>query len=77
MNPGVSGTDGPSYSEAAEELDRIIEALDRDEIDVDALAAQVGRAAELIRLCRERITRARTEVDEIVTSLEEDLGDED
>lgn len=71
--PETAAAGEPSYAEAAAELDRIIDALDHEEIDVDLLGEQVARAADLIRLCRDRITRARVEVDEIVNALEVDL----
>jgi exonuclease VII small subunit len=38
------------------------------------LAKQVQRAAELIRMCRNRIASARVEVETVVADLE-DLGD--
>jgi exodeoxyribonuclease VII small subunit len=58
------------YAEAMAELDRILEELERDDLDVDMLAERVRRASELIKLCRGRIDRARTDVDRIVTDLE-------
>ena len=43
------------YSEAVAELEQILEQLERPDVDVDVLARQVQRAAELIRMCRARI----------------------
>jgi exodeoxyribonuclease VII small subunit len=62
------------YAQAVAELDQILAALDRDNVDVDDLARQVRRAAELVRHCRGRIAGARTEVEQIVAELE-DLAD--
>jgi exodeoxyribonuclease VII small subunit len=62
------------YSEAVAELERILEQLERPDVDVDVLARQVQRAAELIRMCRARIAAARIEVESVVTQLD-DLGD--
>ena len=62
------------YGEAVAELEQILEQLERPDVDVDVLARQVQRAAELIRLCRERIAAARVEVETVVTELE-DMGD--
>src|SRR4051812_43829979 len=45
----------PSYAAAMTELDAILRALEDDELDVDALASRVARAAELLRWCRARI----------------------
>jgi len=67
----VSGTtDDPlAYADALAELEGILAGLEGDEPDVDHLAEQVARAAELIRLCRGRIAAARLEVDRVVTDL--------
>ena len=60
------------YSEALEELESILVDLDDDELDVDALATKVERAAALVRLCRARISGARMQVDEIVAGLDDE-----
>jgi exodeoxyribonuclease VII small subunit len=58
------------YAQALEELDRILVELEDPTIDVDQLGARVRRAAELIELCRERIARARLDVEQIVAGME-------
>jgi exodeoxyribonuclease VII small subunit len=63
-------TDEIGYADAMRELDDILEELERDDLDVDVLAARVQRASELIRLCRGRIARAQADVDRVVTDLE-------
>ena len=72
-------TDTPEvgYADAMAELDRILRELEDDSIDVDRLSDRVRRAAELIRLCRDRITRTRAEVAEIVADLEQLDGTDD
>ena len=62
---------GIGYAEAMTELDEILDELEGDHLDVDALAERVRRASELIKLCRTRITRAQEDVDRIVSDLEE------
>jgi exodeoxyribonuclease VII small subunit len=57
------------YADAVAELELILAGLEGDDLDVDALAARVGRAAELIRLCRDRIAATRLEVERVVTDL--------
>ncbi len=57
------------YATAVEELEAILAGLEGDELDVDRLAEQVARAAELIRECRDRIAATRFEVDRIVADL--------
>jgi exodeoxyribonuclease VII small subunit len=60
------------YAEAVHELEAILAGLEDDDVDVDHLAAQVRRAAELIALCRDRIADARVEVTQIVADLDDD-----
>lgn len=62
------------YGAAVAELEQILEQLERPDVDIDVLAKQVRRAAELIRMCRNRIASARIEVETVVADLE-DLGD--
>lgn len=75
-------TSGPTdddigYAAAIAELDEILTDLDDDELDIDLLARKVARAADLIRLCRARITGARLDVEHIVAELSEDAPDDD
>jgi exodeoxyribonuclease VII small subunit len=62
--------EGPTYAAAVDELEAILAQLEDDRLDVDQLAERVARAAELIRLCRDRISATRLEVERIVTDLE-------
>jgi exodeoxyribonuclease VII small subunit len=63
------------YANALAELDEILQELDGDEVDVDVLGQRVRRAAELLRICRDRITNARFEVEQVVAELESDTPD--
>jgi exodeoxyribonuclease VII small subunit len=65
----------PSFREAMDELEGILERIEGEEIDIDRLAEELRRAAQLLDLCRGKIRRAEVEVTQIVQSLEE--GDED
>jgi exodeoxyribonuclease VII small subunit len=58
------------YGEALAELDAILGELEGADVDVDRLAGQVARAAELIALCRDRISSARLRIDEVVADLD-------
>lgn len=60
------------YAAAQRELEEILAELERSDVDVDRLATQVRRAAELIAFCRERIGSARMQIEQVVA----DLGDE-
>lgn len=52
------------------ELERILEDLENDAIDVDELGARVRRASELIRLCRQRLLHSREEIEQVVAELD-------
>lgn len=62
------------YAAAVEELDGILVELEDEALNVDILADRVKRASELITFCRSRITSAKTQVEQIVTDLEQ-LGE--
>lgn len=64
------------YAAALAELESILEEIEDDAVDVDVLAARVKRAAELLRICRSRITAAQVQVTQIVAELEPDAGPE-
>jgi exodeoxyribonuclease VII small subunit len=72
---GESRDDEPpatSYVAAMAELDAILRALEDDDLDVDALASRVARAADLLRWCRTRIADTKMQVETIVTDLDSD-----
>jgi exodeoxyribonuclease VII small subunit len=70
MADAAASTDDIGYGQALAELERILDEIEDDAIDVDVLAARVKRAAELLRICRDRIASARVEVTQIVADLE-------
>jgi exodeoxyribonuclease VII small subunit len=61
----------PGYAAALTELEAILADLERADVDVDVLAAQVGRAAELIAFCRDRIGSARLQIEQVVAGLDD------
>ena len=71
--PREAPADG--YAAALAELQKILDALEAPDVDVDALADHVDRAAELLRFCRERLVAAETQVTQIVAGLEDLSGD--
>ena len=60
-----------NYADALAELEEILDELEDESLDVDTLATKVERASTLIRFCRNRITSARTQVEQIVADLDE------
>ena len=60
------------YADALTELEEILDGLEEEDVDVDTLAEQVQRAAELIELCRERIGAAKLRIEEVVAHADKD-----
>jgi exodeoxyribonuclease VII small subunit len=65
----------PSFREAMEELEGILERIEGEEIDIDRLAEELRRAAQLLDVCRGKIRKAEVEVTQIVQSLEQGEGE--
>jgi exodeoxyribonuclease VII small subunit len=64
------------YAGAQDELETILSRLEDDDVDIDLLARDVERAAELIRFCRGRILAARGDVERVVADLAAAAADE-
>jgi exodeoxyribonuclease VII small subunit len=67
----TAGETALSFREAMDELEGILERIEGEEIDIDQLAEELRRAAQLLDLCRGKIRKAEVEVTQIVQSLEE------
>lgn len=65
-----------SFREAMDELEGILERIEGETIDIDRLAEELRRAAQLLDLCRGKIRKAEVEVTQIVQSLEEPEAEE-
>ena len=72
---GGAGTAELSFTEAMEELEGVLRRIEGDEIDIDQLGRELGRAAELLEICRGKIRRAEIEVQQIVEAIEEEAED--
>ena len=60
-----------TFGEAVGEVEDILADLERDNVDIDHLGAQVKRAVELIQVCREKLEKTDTEVRDLVAGLKE------
>ncbi|MCZ6727634.1 MAG: exodeoxyribonuclease VII small subunit [Acidobacteria bacterium] len=71
MSKTKTGDDELTFGAAIEELESILRRVEDDGIDIDELAEELERAAELLEICRAKIRRAEVEVSQIVQTLEE------
>ncbi|MDR0333967.1 MAG: exodeoxyribonuclease VII small subunit [Dysgonamonadaceae bacterium] len=59
-----------TYIEAKNELEQIVQSIESNELDVDALTDKVKRAAELISFCKEKLTKTDKELQKILKNIE-------
>jgi len=50
-------------------LEKILKEIEDNEVDVDELADRVRTAAELIRVCKDKLERTKMEVEKVVAEL--------
>jgi exodeoxyribonuclease VII small subunit len=55
------------YEEALQELQTIVHRMENDELDIDQLSTQLKRAQQLIKLCKEKLTKTDEEIKKIQT----------
>lgn len=59
-----------NYTAAFEELQQIVRDMEDGEITVDELSVKVKRAAELIKICKTKLTTTEEDVNLILKELE-------
>jgi exodeoxyribonuclease VII small subunit len=60
-----------TYTQAFEELQAIVEEIEKGQISVDELSEKVKRATFLIKLCQSRLTTTEEDVKQILKELED------
>jgi exodeoxyribonuclease VII small subunit len=61
--------DATSYTAASEELEQILQQLESGDVDLDALAEKVERAAALLATCRQRLAATAAKVKKITAEV--------
>ena len=56
------------YEAAFAELQQIVRKMENDELDVDQLSEQLKRAQQLIKLCKDKLTKTDEEIKKILAS---------
>ena len=60
-----------TYSQAIGELEKIINEIEAENIDVDILAEKVKRATYLIKFCKSNLRTTEEEVKKVLSEIEE------
>ena len=58
-----------NYTEAFEELQTIVSEIEQGAISVDELSEKVKRAAQLIKICKSKLTTTEEDVNKILKEL--------
>ena len=54
------------YEAALAELQTIVHKIENDELDIDQMSEQLKRAQELIKLCKDKLTKTDEEIKKIL-----------
>ena len=54
------------YEQAYQELQSIVHRMENDELDIDQLSNQLKRAQQLIKLCKDKLTKTDEEIKRIL-----------
>lgn len=54
------------YEEAVRRLEEIVAKMENDEYDIDKLAANLKTAQQLIKLCRDKLTKTDAEIKKLL-----------
>lgn len=65
------------YTQAFEELQQIVAEIENGEITVDQLSEKVKRAAQLISICKQKLSATEEDVNKILKELEGAIPAED
>lgn len=55
------------YEEAVAQLEAIVEKMENDELDIDQLSEQLKRAKELVKLCKNKLTKTDEEIKKLLS----------
>ena len=54
------------YEQAYQELQIIVRRMENDELDIDQMSEQLKRAQQLIKLCKDKLTKTDEEIKKIL-----------
>jgi exodeoxyribonuclease VII small subunit len=59
------------YEDAIRQLEDIVNKLENNELDIDEMPAELKKAQQLLRLCRDRLTKTDEEIRKIQEGSED------
>lgn len=55
------------YEEAVAQLEEIVDKMENDELGIDQLSDQLKRAKELVKLCKDKLTKTDEEIKKLLS----------
>ncbi len=66
----------PNYEAAFQELQQIVSEIEEGQISIDELSEKVKRAAQLIAICKAKLSSTEDDVNRILKDLDNNAADE-
>lgn len=64
-------TKKPTYEQAIERLEEIVNGLEENTLELDKLTSQLAEAQQLIKFCKEKLQKSETDVNKILSDEQE------
>ncbi len=58
----------PNYDEAVSQLEEIVKKMESGELDIDMMSTELKNAQQLIKLCKDKLTKTEEEIKKILES---------
>lgn len=58
------------YEEAMRQIELIVAKMENDELDIDEMSEQLKTAQQLIKLCKDKLTKTEAEIQKILSEGE-------
>ena len=58
----------PNYEEAVSQLEEIVTKMESGELDIDMMSTELKNAQQLIKLCKDKLTKTDEEIKKILES---------
>ena len=58
----------PNYEEAVSQLEEIVQKMESGELDIDMMSTELKNAQQLIKLCKDKLTKTEEEIKKILES---------
>lgn len=56
----------PNYEEAVTQLEEIVKKMESGELDIDMMSTELKNAQQLIKLCKDKLTKTDEEIKKIL-----------